>query len=206
MSSEVHEHPRSEVIYRYIREAIARGVMTQESYADEVRMQFERLVPQPMRCLHFHDPEASASPSRALATNRKHVFRWFDPEATARMPVDLEEAVVEALPEPERTECRRELGWRLGLWGSIRRPLDASGDYCCLGDLAREFGQLSTVAGQMLANGGELGPQDAADLPELQRQARVLQANIQALIERADRRTAGASGASNVVHYPQETG
>jgi hypothetical protein len=95
--------------------------------------------------------------------NAQLLRRMLSIDALVRMPVELEEALVLALPEPMRTECLRELADRYGLLaapkpcGTRIRPVVPAG-------ILRETGEAVIALAQVI-------DQDAPRLADLQRAA-----------------------------------
>jgi hypothetical protein len=182
---------RQAVIHRHVAAVIETGRVTREGFADAVRQRYEAMVPERVRSIRFQDPEAAAVPSRAMNSNMKALFGYWDPERAVRMPVEIEEAVVLSLPDPQREHCIRELARRYGLYGSFRREPGQGGDLRCWGDLLSDFGQISTDMAAVLAD-GRLDAEDAAAIPGLIEDVERMQSDLDSLRRQAERAVAWA--------------
>lgn len=101
---------RTQVLAHHIRLAVARSAMTERSYLQDVAETYMQRTPLHARVVQFH---ASADPYTDERANAQLLRRMLD--GTTRLHVDLEESLIEALPEPYRTALVSELARRNGL-------------------------------------------------------------------------------------------
>lgn len=76
--------------------------------------------------------------------NAKKLDRWLTGKS-GDLPADLEEHVVNALPEPYRSDCIRELSARYGLLAVQTPEAGAAGKYRGIGCVMRETGEFIHV-------------------------------------------------------------
>ena len=167
--------------------------VSHEEWCEALDTAYCHLVPADQRSVKAPCLKAITTAKEYVARLRswdQQVRRW--EEGDVRMPVDVEEAWVEALPEPYRSECRRELAQRMGLWGAVRSEAGPAGDYECWSRALHSFSEVTRAMGCILAD-GEIGPQDAANLEELIAKADAMRSDLTSLIERS--RTAIDTGA-----------
>lgn len=82
-----------------------------------------------------------------------------------RLPADLEEAVVFALPEVRMQALRAELAQRYGLRAVPILDADQPNCVAHIGALARECGEAMEAISEMLKDNGSIGPEDAHQVP-----------------------------------------
>ena len=110
----MNAEPRSETIARHVREALATdGRLTERSYAEAVMHAYHAAVPLHLRRVPFELGATAEQVERAQRANAQAIHRFLNGET--RMPVDLEEALVDALPQALRDRCIRALAARGGM-------------------------------------------------------------------------------------------
>ncbi|MCG7868210.1 MAG: hypothetical protein JAY74_17825 [Candidatus Thiodiazotropha taylori] len=118
---------------------------------------------------HFHYPDPSDRRIKFkqsddafcdLRENRQIVMRRLRGEI--KFESDIEEAIIEALPEPERLVLYRMLFARVGLLAVKIPAVTTQGAAQDLGRFAREFAEAVEAVGDLLAD----GVIDANDSPE----------------------------------------
>lgn len=159
MNRDLHQPTRTDTIAKHVSDYV-REKSKREEFAARVVEKYEELVPNDKdRCIEF---KKIGKPSTILATNAQRVFRWFDKDIAARLPADLEEAVVLSLPEPYLSRCRTELAARYGLLAALI-PQGAAG-HADIARLLKETADVVNVLGQMYED-GKLDANDAKHKP-----------------------------------------
>ncbi|MEF3081893.1 hypothetical protein V3391_06660 [Luteimonas sp. SMYT11W] len=154
---------RAAVIFDFTTQAIRNSRHTDASFAAEVAERYMDLVAPHERTTQFHVGTDAESLVKAGQRNAKLVERFRD--GTTKLPADLEEAWVEALPEPYRMDCMRALARRYGFIGA-RVPEDSTAaQMLCTGRVAVEFGQAMQAMAELIA----LNPEDPSNLPRVER-------------------------------------
>lgn len=99
-----------------------------------------------------------------ITANVRRVERWMKDNPSAsdgRLPVDVEESWIAAMPSPYQVACKRELAARFGFLGV---PIPVPGvvqDHQSLAALMREAAEAVGAIAPMLETGGGIGPEDA---------------------------------------------
>lgn len=175
---------RTKTIVLYMQSFFHETGRSMESFADDVVRWYAANVRAEHRTVEFH---SGGDAYARLRANGQIVNRFLT--GTLRLPVDLEEALIFALPADIRRELLRELAQRVGLMAA---PLpDASGrhDVEQVGVLVREFGEAVAALGPVLGD-GRIGADDAPHLraavrevEELIEQATALRARLLSVSE-----------------------
>lgn len=166
---------RDAVIHRHVTTAMmhARG-MTRETFAaDVVDLYHARTAPN-LRAIAFHVAARGADVYEVQRANGQLLFRMLNPDGPTRLPVEIEEAVVLALPEPYRNECLRELANRYGLLAVPVPAADGLGRLVHTGEAVRKFGDVLLALAQTIGD----GHLDAADVDNAPRAVTELDALI----------------------------
>lgn len=163
MTPQLHAEPRSAVIFRHTQNAIHNSKLCLRKLATRIAEQYMAQVPQPRRIVAFHVGTTTDALVKAESANAQLIGRFF--AGIVKLPADLEEAWVAALPEAVARECRRELVRRHGFLAAEAPGAAKGGDVASIGELAREFGETMTALAPVLADGRI----DAADAPYLKR-------------------------------------
>lgn len=151
--------PRARVIAQYVTAHLHSSGTSMEAYADDVALRYNMTTAPALRSVQFH---CGGDTYKRLRANGQVVRRFLENEP--RMPVDIEEALIFALPDGLKCDALRDLAARVGL---LATPLpDASGakDLFQVGELVREFGTAVQALSPVLADGRI----DAQDAPHLQ--------------------------------------
>lgn len=106
---------RAATIWHHVDQYLRHTRASQDDFAPEVAALYEQRTPLHARAIKFHAYAAGDNPYDVNRANAQLLFRMLKPDGPSRLPVELEEAVVLALPQPFRDECLRELAARLGL-------------------------------------------------------------------------------------------
>ncbi|MDR3389899.1 MAG: hypothetical protein P4L92_22915 [Rudaea sp.] len=117
---------------------LAMAATTMRCYATDVARIYAERTPVAMRDVEFHQTRDPYADQRA---NAQIVQRYID--GRSRMPVEIEEALVLALPEPFRGECKRELAAR---YGDLAAPIPSAAPGAPMADA----GMLMAECGQAL--------------------------------------------------------
>lgn len=140
---------RTAVLCAHLTLALHHSSLTMRSYATTVRDQYEQRTPRHARTLEFHT--SRTDPYADERANAQIVQRFID--GTTRMPVEVEEALVFALPQPFHGECQRELAER---YGNLAAPIPSTETDAPLGDagkLMAECGQALMELSRCYSNG-----------------------------------------------------
>lgn len=158
-----YREPRAAVIFRFTTDAIRNSHHNDASFAQAVADAYMDQVAPEERTTQFHAGTDLASIEKAGKLNAKLIERFRN--GTVKLPADLEEAWVAALPKPWRLDCARELARRYGFIGARVPSSAAAGQMLCTAQVAMEFGQ----ALQALAEINMDGVVDAHDLARVRR-------------------------------------
>lgn len=143
----MHE-TRAGCIVHHANLALRKSALTMKAYGQAVADLYMQRTPLHARTLEFH---VSADPYADEEANAQIVKRVVN--AIVRMPTDLEEALVLALPEPFRTACLNDLAARLGLLAAPRPAAEGAHQVVHLGDLLRDAGETLTALAPMFKDG-----------------------------------------------------
>lgn len=158
-----YREPRAAVIFRFTADAIRNSRHTDASFASAVADAYMAQVAPAERTTTFHAGTDAESIAKAEKLNAKLIERFRN--GTVKLPADLEEAWVEALPEPWRLDCARELARRYGFIGARTPDAGVAGQLLCTARVAIEFGQALQAIAEINAD----GVVDAQDIPRLRR-------------------------------------
>jgi hypothetical protein len=114
---------RAHAIWRHVQLALRHTGATEADFAENVAALYLQRTPLHLRGIEFHAHVAGGDPYAVLRANAQLLFRMLKPDGPTRLPVELEEAVVLALPQPYQDEAQRDLAERLG---RLAAPLPAS--------------------------------------------------------------------------------
>lgn len=148
--SQFHE-PRSTTVFRHTAEAIRNSSHTDASLAQVIADQYMRDVAPGERILTFHVGTDIDSMDKAHKANAQIVARIRN--GTVKMPADLEESWVRALPQPWSDNCARELANRYGFIGARMPELSPQAGVLCVGRISVEYGQTMEAIARVLADG-----------------------------------------------------
>lgn len=157
-----HE-PRSAVVFRHTTDAIRNSAHTDSSLAQAIADQYMADVAPGERILQFHVGIDADSTEKALKANGQIIARIRN--GTVKMPVDLEESWVRALPPQWRDACARELARRYGFLGARIPMMEPHAGVLAVARLSVEFGHTLEALTNILAD-GLICPKD---IPELRR-------------------------------------
>lgn len=150
---------RSQVIERHLRALLRETRTSWPTLASRVVEHYHARTPLHARAVRFHVGGDAYDDMRA---NAQLLRRWFDEDTNARLPADLEEAVVLALDEPYRARCLEDLAARYGLL-AVPAALEAGAAEFCdhrrLAGFMREAGEAAAAVARMLDD-GRIGPED----------------------------------------------
>lgn len=159
---------RAHTIHHHVLMAVKHTGLDQQEFADEVVRLYIDRTPLHARHIEFHQHVRGSDPYTVRRANEQLLFRMLKPSGPVRMPVEVEEAVVLALPQPYREECLRELSARYGLLAAaIPAGADASlseqvRSPC---ELMRKAATAVERVAPMLEDNGLIGPEDYQHFP-----------------------------------------
>lgn len=171
--------PRARVIAQYVGAYLHSSGTSMEAYADDVAREYHARTAPELRSVQF---QCGGDAYKRLRANGQVVRRFLENEP--RMPVDVEEAFIFALPDDLRRDVLRELAARVGLLAAPLPDGNGAHDLTLVGDLMREFGDAVKTLGPVLAD-GRIDAQDAPylhaalrEITELVEQATALRARL----------------------------
>jgi hypothetical protein len=182
--------PRSATVGRIVLDALRHSGLTEQSYAASVVELYHRRVALHERSVPFHAGTTAEQLAEAQRANAQILRRMF--AGAVRLPADMEEAVVLALPQPYQRHCLAELAARYGLLAVPEPTIDPLQQHATLADLCREFAEAVERVAPMLSDGRiDAGDRHLAG-PAIRELRDVLAAThgLIALIESATRPTA----------------
>lgn len=162
-----HE-PRIAVIAHHVRQALRASGMTMRVYAGRVADLYHLRTALADRTVPFEIGTTAETAEQAERANAQTVQRFLD--GTVRAPIDLEEALVLALPDTQRGECLRALAARYGLLAAPTPATSGVEQQVQLAGLMHDTGRLLAELAPAFAD-GVLDSSDAATarraLPEV---------------------------------------
>jgi hypothetical protein len=170
---------RSQLIAEHVLLAISRSALTERTYAQTVADLYHERTALHARSVTF---ASSADPYADSEANRQTVKRMLD--GRVRMAVDIEEALILALPQPYRSHLLADLSHRLGLLAAPQPQPTPAGQQQQLGELLRHLGDTVNRLAPMLDDGrmdaGDAAHASAAlaELDALQAYAVTLKSSI----------------------------
>lgn len=131
---------RSEVLFRFADQQMHEKRCSWETFAARAVEWYSANVAPEARSVREFKTEGDAFACAKI--NAQRLKRWRNPELNTRLPADFEEAWVNGLDEPYRTECKRELARRYGFLAAPipHDALTVSDGLQCMSALSDEFG------------------------------------------------------------------
>ena len=105
--------PRSAVLIRFSQLAIRRTGTNRRKFSTEVAEQYQKMISPGERIIAFYAGTTCDAICAAEKKNDQIIRRMMD--GSVKMPADIEDAWIAAIPEPFRSNCRAELAARDGL-------------------------------------------------------------------------------------------
>lgn len=143
--------PRDRLIARHIVLALAHSALSMETYADAVATLYRERTPEHLRTIAFHSYQRGRDVYAVQRANAQIVRRAV--EGSVRMSVEIEEALVLALPEAFRSRCLADLAGRFGLLAAEKPAAAGPGQIEQLGGMLREFGEAVESLAPVFADG-----------------------------------------------------
>jgi len=168
---------RSQLIAEHVLLAISRSALTERTFAQTVADLYMERTPLHARGISF---AVSADPYADSEANRQIVKRMLD--GRVRMAVDLEEALILALPDPYRYHLQADLAARLGLMAAEQAAATPTGQQHQVGELVQAAGNALDKLSGMLDD-GVLDEHDAAYGPAALQALESLQARAATLCD-----------------------
>lgn len=166
--------PRDSVIAEHVGHAMRHTRLSFEAFAQDVADHYHANTRDTLRNVKFH-VVPHIDPCSALRANAQIIRRMV--EGVVRMPVEIEEAIVLALPAPFRDACLRELAARFGLIGAQIPRSDATGQAVQVAALLRGAGATIATLAPMFED-GLITEADATHAPAALASLDALLANI----------------------------
>lgn len=139
---------RAACIVHHANMALRKSVLTDRAYGQAVADLYMQRTPLHARTIEFH---VSHDPYADERANAQLVKRFLTD--VVRMPVDIEEALVLALPEPFRTACMTDLAARLNLLAAPRPQTGGTQQTVHLGQMAKDAGEVMIALAPMFKDG-----------------------------------------------------
>lgn len=155
---------RAHAIHAHVLAALRHSGITDGAFANDVAALYAARTPLEARSIQFHQWHPGLDATTVQRANAQLLFRMLRPDGPSRMPVELEESVVLALPQPYLADCQRELAGRMGLLAAdLPAPVDAP--LAAHLNSPVELMRRAAVAVERIApmlEDGRIGPEDAA--------------------------------------------
>lgn len=171
--------PRDAVIADHVAAAMRLTRLSMETFAQTVADLYHERTPLELRGVRFHEV-GRADPYRDMRKNAQIVRRYLAGEL-CRMPVELEEALVLALPDPFQSACLRELAGRYGLIAAAAPASDGDEQVQQVAELMRAAGETISAIVPMLDD-GLIDITDADHAPDALAQLEQLQGHVVTLV------------------------
>lgn len=151
---------RSQVISTLVNAAVLESRTQWNAYAAEVVLHYHDTVAVEDRDVEFHVATTADNHERATRLNTQTVRRILSGEI--RMCVDIEESLINALPDPYRDHVLAELLGRDGLILARKPPMphDVVGQVGAPAELMRRAADAVQAIAPMLADNNAIGPED----------------------------------------------
>lgn len=151
---------RSNVISTLVNAAVLESRTQWNAYAAEVVMHYHDTVDVEDRSVEFHVATTADNHDRATRLNTQTVRRILSGEI--RMCVDIEESLINALPDPYRDHVLSELLCRDGLILARKppTPCDVVGQVSAPAELMSAAADAVKAIAPMLADNNVIGPED----------------------------------------------
>ncbi len=197
---------RSAALARHVHLALRHSGDDWNTYAGRVLELYAARTPLHLRHIEFAQHVAGGNAYDTIRANSQTVRRMVD--GTTRMPVEIEEALILALPEPFLGEAQRELAERLGLMAAtLPPPCEVPGqapalDASAVASLMRETADVVQAIATIVADGA-ITREDLPAIEQALEQSAQLDAALITLREQLTRAHAVA-GAPGVVPIRRE--
>ncbi|TAA19191.1 hypothetical protein EA658_09965 [Pseudoxanthomonas winnipegensis] len=153
--------PRSRIIFRHTETTFRATGLTMQAFASRVADEYQARVAAPDRIVEFHRGTTVDSIVKAEKANLQIVTRFL--RGQVKLPADLEESWVAALPAQQRLDCERELAQRYGFLGAKAPASQRAARALCTARSTIEFGQMLQAIAEVMAD----DQVTAEDLPQL---------------------------------------
>lgn len=139
---------RAECIVHHVNLAMRKSALTDRAYGQAVADMYMQRTPLHARTLEFYQSRDPYADERANAQIVRRIL-----SGTVRMPVDIEEALVLALPEPFQRACLHDLAARFGLLAAPQPAAVPAHQAVHVGQLMRDAGEVMIALAPMFAAG-----------------------------------------------------
>jgi hypothetical protein len=160
--------PRSRTIFRHTETALRATGLTRQAFACKVADEYQARVSADERIVEFHIGSTADAIEKAHKANDQIIKRFLS--GTVKLPADLEESWIAALPQPQRADCERELAQRYGFLGARAAVSEQAARTLCTAKVVIEFGQMLQEIAHVMADNDVT----VKDLPALHRAAKEL--------------------------------
>jgi hypothetical protein len=160
--------------------------LSHEQWAERIDYEYCRRVPAEQRnlpapdlCQYQNDAETHSKLRRAWDQTLR---RWCSGER--HFPMELMWSWIDALDEPWRSDCGREVARSLGFVGAKVSEPSGRGDTMAWGSMMVDFGNLTQDVSHVLAD-GQIHDGDREHLPDIIKHCQAVRADAATLEERA---------------------
>lgn len=140
-------HTRTEVILGFVRLMTRETPASFETYSEDVLQHWLARTPEDVR---GDDLNTGKDIFQRVKANGQKLRRWANPDIPARPPIDLEEALVLALPAVYRSRCLTDLASRYG--GMFIELPEGAATIGVAGELLASVGETCTKLAPVLAD------------------------------------------------------
>lgn len=148
---------RAQLISLRVEECIRQTPMRRRDFVARVREHYEHTVAPEYRTIDF---SVRSDLFDRLEADEEKVFQMLENTTRRRLPVELEESILAALPDDRRFRLQIELGEREGVLVVPMPAHSRCADAMALGRLSKEIGDVFTRYAPILAD-GEINADDA---------------------------------------------
>lgn len=181
ISHQMLPQTRSEVILGYVRTMTRQTPASFETYSEDLLQIWLARTPADARS---DDLNTGVDLFARVKANGQKLRRWANPDIPARPPIDIEEALVLALPQPYRGQCLTELASRFG--GLFIDLPEGAVTLGLAGELLASVGETCTKLAPVLAD-NRIDENDSEEsLLELRAAASSMQAKLAGLLLQVD--------------------
>lgn len=199
---------RALALFGHVQMALRHAAISQEDFADEVARIYMERTPLHVRGIEFHAHGRGVDPYQVRRDNAQLLFRMLKPGGPVRLPVEVEEAVVYALPQPFREECLRELCARYGL---LPAPIPPSPDAAPAEQVRSPCTLMRQAAAAIeriapMLEDGRIGPEDAPHFADALRAINAVMSTCVTLNEQIAQAMQQPDNARHVREFPMRAG
>lgn len=171
---------RSDTITKLVDDFILTTTTSWETYAQNVVEHYHITVSAGKRTFKFHTDGDAYKDARA---NQQIIKRLL--HGDVRMPVEIEESLIEGLPGDWQRGLKAALASRMGLMASPFPSTDTAKEIEHVGEVAKEFGDLFQALGEAYAD-NKLDEKDAHLVDKILKEGDELIAIVNTIMHKAE--------------------